>query len=121
MIYKTIENYIFIEGSFLLKDFMLYSNKITLFDNKVTSKRSLLEFSRSFFAFPSHVKLCLKCFGLCTKNKVLLYFIHKVKFYKDKVIIPILTKVTEKFLISKSKAMLNYCQFLLTISILNLK
>ena len=38
------------------------------------------------FFFLSHCKLCLTCCGPCTKNKVLLYFIHKVKFYKDKVI-----------------------------------
>ena len=41
-----------------------------------------------FFAFSSHVKLCLICFGPCQTNKVPLYFIHKVKFYKDKVDMP---------------------------------
>jgi hypothetical protein len=41
-----------------------------------------------FFVFSSQVKLSLIYFGQCQKNKVLLYFIHKVKFYKDKVNMP---------------------------------
>ena len=41
-----------------------------------------------FFAFLRHDKSCCICFGPCTKNRVLLYFIHKVRFHKDKANIP---------------------------------
>ena len=65
-----------------------YTVLVTLFDNKVMSNLyTLFYYSifHVFFAFSSDVTLCLICFGPCHTNKVLLHFIHKVKFYKDKV------------------------------------